>query len=215
MAVEGQPNRKPKRRVVKWAILLIIVLAAAYVLARLMSDARESARSMSCRNHLEEIGFAIHEYASDHDGNLPRGETAVEVFSELIEGGYLTGTYGGYPVYVCPSANDDVEAWERTRKLTEETCSYDWVVGLDPDSPSRFAVAFDKSREHHRPRLGGIPLAVRTGRNVLRVDVSVHWMFEREFQEYMGWQREMRRSMAEGGEYVDWYDWRERKKTTK
>jgi len=216
MAREGDGKRKSKRRVVKWAIFLVIALLIVVLLGRALRIAMESADRSSCRNNLKQIGLALHLYAADHDESFPTGETEVEVFGKLIEGGYLkeaTGsTYDRHPVYVCPSARADLKAWKRTRKLTDETCSYDFVAGLSAKSPFDFLVMFDRSAENHWVRAAGIPLlAGSKGRNVLYVDGHVSWSTEESFQERMEWQMEMLRRMEEGGDYVDWYDWRDEK----
>ncbi len=127
-----------------------------------------------CKNDLKQIGIALHVYAADHVGQFPREERPVEAFWELLPG-YLNTAR----VFVCPGAKADVEAWERTEELTEETCSYGWVAGLGTDSPGDFILAFDKSPDHH----GG-------GRNVLFVDGHVEFMKEDEFQKKMVQQRE-------------------------
>jgi len=215
MAREGDGKRKSKRRVVKWAIFLVIALLIVVLLGRALRIAMESADRSSCRNNLKQIGLALHLYATDHDESFPTGETAAEVFGKLIEGGYLkeaTGsTYDKYPVYVCPSARADLKAWKRTRKLTDETCSYDFVAGLSAKSPSDFLVMFDRSAEHHWPRVAGIPLlAGGKGRFVLFVDGHVSWSTEEGFQERMAWQREMGKTIEEGGEYLGFEEGRNR-----
>jgi hypothetical protein len=216
MAAEDQPKGKSKWRVVKWAILCFITLAIAAVFGRALSIAMESSGRATCKNHLKKIGLAMHIYASDHDDNFPQGETAVEVFSELIEGEYLAdervGGYDRYPVYVCPSARDDVKAWKRTRKLTEETCSYEFVGGVNADSSPEFIAGFDKSADYHWTRVLGITLSGAKGRNVLFTDTHVEWMREDRFQDEMSWQREMMKRLEEGEELIQFHEWREASK---
>ncbi len=215
MALESDGKRKSKRRVVKWAILGFFGLVVALFFARGLIVASDSSDRATCKNNLKQIVLALLMYVGDHEGEFPPGETAAQVFTELIEAGYLKdgpmGKYHRYPVYVCPGAKQEVKEWKRTGKLTEETCSYEWVGGLKPDSDLRFMVCFDKSPDNHWTRLLGITLSGGKGRNVLFVDGHVSWIGEESFQERMEWQMEMLRRMEEGGDYVDWYDWRDEK----
>jgi prepilin-type processing-associated H-X9-DG protein len=163
----------------------------------------ESAGRATCKKHLKETARALRAYASEHDGEFPQGGTAVEMFGELIEEGLLgekSWDPSEIPVYVCPSARGDVARWRRNRKLAAHMCSYEWVSGLSEESPPEFALVFDKAGNHDGE-----------GRNVLFVDGHVEWTGEEHFQGRMEWQGEMRRRMKEGGEYVDWHEWRDEK----
>jgi len=216
MAAENQPKSKSKWRVVKRGILAFIGLVVALFFARGMICARECSRRPTCKNHLKQFGLAMHQYASEHDDKFPQGETAVELFSELIEAGYLKdgpmGPYDTCPVYVCPGAKHEVKAWKRTRNLTEETCSYEFVGGLKADSNPDFMVAFDKSADYHWTRVLRITLSGEKGRNVLFVDGHATWMREEAFQRRMSWQREMTNRLEQGGELIPFKEWREASK---
>jgi prepilin-type processing-associated H-X9-DG protein len=197
-----------KEQKLKWLIVVICVLGFAAVVRwgwyPADARARRSSRRAECKNKLREIGLALDMYSAGHKGKFPDGETAADVFSQLVEGEYLSEEVGRYgtPVYVCPGAKEDIKAWKRSRQLTEETCSYEWVAGIDADSPPKFVLAFDKTADHHRP--GEM-------RMILFVDGHVELMLEENFQEYMSWQREMIRGMKEGGEYVNFYEWRDKR----
>jgi len=194
-------GERPKRTK-PWIWAVVVALVAAYFLIGAWNSTRECNRRPTCKNNLKQIGLALHMYATDHDESFPTGERAAEVLGELMEGGYLkdgpTSEYEAYPVYVCPSARDNVKAWRRSGKLTEETCSYEWVAGLRAASRPDFALAFDKAGNHHGE-----------GRNVLYVDGHVGWNTEEGFQERLAWQREMMERMVGGGEFVRFEDWKD------
>jgi prepilin-type processing-associated H-X9-DG protein len=90
-------------------------------------------------------------------------------------------------VFVCPSAERDQKAWERTKKISAATVSYRWVAGLKAVSRPDFIMMYDKSVEHHKD-----------GRNVLCVDGHVEWMKEEEFQKRLAEQRDKMREMRAG-----------------
>ncbi len=85
------------------------------------------------------------------------------------------------PIYTTPTSSSALprppisKHGKRTGKLTEETCSYEWVSGLNADSPPHFILAFDKTSDHHT--MGG------PGRNAVFVDAHVEWILESEFQQ--------------------------------
>jgi prepilin-type processing-associated H-X9-DG protein len=200
-------EEKPKRsRAWMWQLPIAILVLLGIVLALTPGHRRaaRSARRSTCKNNLSQIGLALHMYSTDHEGKFPDAYTAAEMFGDLVEEGYLDKTWGFWriPLHVCPGAKQDIKAWKRTRQLTEETSSYGWVAGLDADSPPKFVLAFDKTADHHRP--GEM-------RMILFVDGHVELMLEENFQEYMSWQREMIRGMKEGGEYVNFYEWRDKR----
>jgi len=209
MADEGDAGRKSRAWIWQLAIVALILLCVVIALIPPHRRAAESAERSTCKNNLMQIGLALHLYATDHDESFPPGETAVEVFSELIEEGLLDKTWGFWkiPVFVCPGAREDVEAWKRTRKLTEETCSYDYVSGLSAASPPEFALAFDRSVTNHAFTASPGQRVYR-GRLVLYVDAHVEWNTEEGFHQWMEWQREMMRRMEGGGGYVRFDKWR-------
>ncbi len=198
-------RRKSKRRVVIFCLLGLCAVGFVFIVGEGLGESIGGVRSARCRENLKRIGLVLREYAADHDERFPPGETAVEVFSELTDDGYLDA----YAVYVCPGARDDVKAWRKTRKLTEETCSYEWVAGLTADSPPDFVVVFDRSTDYHVFRFFGIPVPGKRARNVLLVAGLARWMSEDRFQERMKWQREMTKRMKEGAEYVPFEEWRD------
>jgi len=169
----------------------MMIVAAAVLPASVegMKLGRDRAMTASCNVNLKIIGLALHIYSTDHNEYFPKGKTAAAVMSELKDGGYLEdyGMDGEYPVFICPSAERDQKAWERTKKISMATVSYRWVPGLNVISPPDFIIMYDKSVEHHG-----------TGRNALFVDGHVEWMKEEEFQKRLAEQKEEMREMRVG-----------------
>jgi len=201
--------KKSKAWIWQLAVPALVMLAVASALMPGLERAGGSARRASCKNNLKQIGLALHIYASGHSGEFPQGTTAVEVFGKLIDEGLLDKTWGFWkiPVYVCPGAREDIEAWKSSRKLTDETCSYDYVPGLSTASPPEFALAFDRSVTNHAFTASPGEDVYR-GRLVLYVDGHVSWSTEEGFQEWLAWQTEMMRMMDGGGGYVRFDKWR-------
>jgi hypothetical protein len=169
------------------AVPMVIMAAVAVPMAtKGMSMGRKHAKAAACKNNLKMIGLALHIYATDHEESFPKGKTAAAVISELVEGDYLP-SYEGYGVFMCPAAEADQKAWERTKKISAATVSYRWVAGLKAVSRPDFIMMYDKSVEHHKD-----------GRNVLCVDGHVEWMKEEEFQKRLAEQRDKMREMRAG-----------------
>lgn len=222
MTAEDNAKTKSKWRVVKIVVVVLAGLALVYWFW-LPADirARESSRRATCQNQLRKIGLALHMYSTRHGGKFPQGESAADVFSQLIEGEYLREEVGWFatPVYVCPGATKDIRAWKRIRKPTEETCSYEFVPGIHSYSPPDFIVAFERSAEHHNYRIAPLwaPVILGSRGNVLFVDGHATWMREEGFQEHMSWQREMMKRLEESGQYIkrdQWWQGRHNERST-
>jgi prepilin-type processing-associated H-X9-DG protein len=162
-------------------IVLSCLLAYGLFGPRIWRDqTRPKAFHVPCKNNLKQIGLALQIYSTDYGAQFPAGDTAVEVFSTLIDANITRGPYLPDPqVFLCPAAKADLEAWDRLGKLTEETVSYKWVPGLSPGSNPDFILAYDKSPDHLDGR-----------RSVLFVDGHVGFMREEAFQARIARQRE-------------------------
>jgi prepilin-type N-terminal cleavage/methylation domain-containing protein/prepilin-type processing-associated H-X9-DG protein len=115
-------------------VIAIIGLLAALVLGG-VGRAREFARSTQCGGNLRQIGIAVTMYATDHDENVPPGETSTTCFgisSQPFGKGFgcLLGRYlpparsaSGPSVWRCPAQRDPV--------FLDETSLPGWTTSSD------------------------------------------------------------------------------------
>jgi len=197
-----------RRGTSRLVIGLLIVIGAGLMFAQHLVRTNEWNNRAMCSNNLWRIGIALLQEAEDSRGDFPRGQTFAEAVNKLYESGYLDAEKG--PIFICPSAKRDWEAWKRTGKISEETCSYELVPGLNVNSPGEFILACDKAGNHRQLKVLGVEL-YPSMRVVVQVDITAWFLTEKAFQERMGWQREMMTRMEEGGKVVEWDEWKEGK----
>ena len=68
------PSRKAGRQAFTLVELLVVIAVIGMLVSMLLPAvqmARESARSVDCRNRLKQIGIAVHHYANVHSGIMP------------------------------------------------------------------------------------------------------------------------------------------------
>jgi len=92
----------PKRRTAFTLIELLVVIAIVGILTSLLlpavQQARETARRMSCRNNLKQIGLAMHNYHDAHKA-FPPGYVACEPY---IDGATDTTPGWGWAAFITP-----------------------------------------------------------------------------------------------------------------
>jgi len=115
VATSGWLDAKPSRtaRTAFTLIELLVVIAIIAILAAMLlpalASAKERARRAGCLNNLRQFGLAVHIYATDNEGIVPksaRGATgALSEFTSQVGstlGGMLTNSYGA-KILDCPN----------------------------------------------------------------------------------------------------------------
>ena len=141
------PERRSRRpaRVPLW--VWIFVLLVAGILAGLLQPARckvrESSKRAACKNHLRQIGIALHLYADAHDHAFP--PSLAELYPAYADSA---------GIFSCPSAPSSWKDFEPGGRVTEKSTSYSYIPGLSSAMPGGFVVAHDKSFLNHKVNEG-------------------------------------------------------------
>jgi len=110
----GSPHPE-RHRLAKRGFTLIELLVVIAIIAILMSlllpsltRAKTAAQHVSCLSNLHQIGLAIHMYAEDFEGYIPRGNNVVWflVYMPYIPEGGTEGDFRQVRIYRCPSYPD-------------------------------------------------------------------------------------------------------------
>ncbi len=170
-------------------IELLVVIAIIGILAAILIPAAlkgvEMGRRSSCGNNLKGIGAAVLNYANDHRGSLPDGDSLTDVAKELHEGGYLTDL----AIWHCLSDKEDSGgAASPATKIddfdSDKNCSYLYIAGYSllatDEIPAQAPLAMDESNKgEKKDSASGLPKLEKDDkhgadvRNVLFLDGHV------------------------------------------
>ena len=99
------------------------------------------------------IGIAMTQYADDHDGKYPNGESSTEVFQKLLDGRYLTDSY-----YFWLPLQGKVRGI-RGQKLKPENVCFDVTCCVSRDDPENLPIVFTTGcKVNYAPGSAAIPL---------------------------------------------------------
>ena len=135
-------------------IELLVVIAIIGILAGILIPSAlkgvEMGRRSSCANNLKGIGAALLNYANDHRGNLPQGDSLTDIAKELHEGDYLTDLR----TWHCSSDKKDDGGTSSVAGTIDDfdssrNCSYLYVSGYNllatGEIPAQAPLAMDES----------------------------------------------------------------------
>lgn len=98
----------------KWTILDVVVAGAILVTASLLffpivMNSRYAAQLRGCQQNLQQIGMALHDYSSTHDGLFPQATGDAKL---SVAGGYAPVLYNNQFVkrprlFLCPTVGDE------------------------------------------------------------------------------------------------------------
>lgn len=143
-------NRKSAFTLIELLVVIAIIGILAGILIPAAMSGVEMGRRSSCSNNLKGIGAAVLNYANDHRGKLPEGDSLTDVAKELHEGDYLTDL----PLWHCPSDKKDgshaVSAATQIDDFdSDKNCSYLYIAGYSllatEEIPAQAPLAMDES----------------------------------------------------------------------
>lgn len=130
---------------------------------------------------LRQIGEAMSAYASDHNGAYPTGKSSVDVFNQLIAGGYLQdhrlarfdGINKGSLLGVVSETGVEVAADPEKTRLTAREVSWDAAANARVDDPAGtpllYSTGFDVA---YQPGAQPVPVAGNREREIFVLTVD-------------------------------------------
>ena len=148
-------NRKSAFTLIELLVVIAIIGILATILIPATMKGVEMGRRSSCANNLKGIGAAVLNYANDHRGKLPGGDSLTDVAKELHEGAYLTDL----ALWHCLSDKKDSDGTSSTvTKIddfdSDKNCSYLYIAGYNllatDEIPAQAPLAMDESNQNDK-----------------------------------------------------------------
>jgi len=133
-------------------LFLVIILGATHIF---LFDRGGMLMPMDTqgRQWAKVIGIAMTQYADDHGGKYPAGESSTEVFQKLLDGRYLTDSY-----YFWLPLQGKVRGI-RGQKLKPENVCFDVTCCVSRDDPENLPIVFTTGcKVTYTPGSAAIPL---------------------------------------------------------
>lgn len=150
-------NRKSAFTLIELLVVIAIIGILATILIPATMKGVEMGRRSSCANNLKGIGAAVLNYANDHRGKLPGGDSLTDVAKELHEGAYLTDL----ALWHCLSDKKDSDGTSSTvTKIddfdSDKNCSYLYIAGYNllatDEIPAQAPLAMDESNKNDKSK---------------------------------------------------------------
>jgi len=181
---------------VQVVVLLVLCGSAAWSgiagFQRVKAMIRSATDPTSCGGNIRHIGLMMHQYATEHDGKLPK------TFGLLVKEGYITTLR----VFVCPSSGHSIPAdFPDDDNLStldlsvldriDEWSDYVIVQGVTPDSPPDFILLHEKWGSHNGE-----------GSNIWFMDAHLKWHTREDLDRMLAEQYERMRKHANPDGYL-------------
>ena len=178
-------NRKSAFTLIELLVVIAIIAILAGILIPTALKGVEMGHRSSCSNNLKGIGAAVLNYANEHRGALPDGDSLTDIAKELHEGGYLTELR----LWHCLSDKKDAGGTAEVAGSiddfdSDKNCSYVYIagykLGVTDEIPAQAPLAMDESnKSDKKDSASGLPNLAKDDnhgkaiRNVLYLDGHV------------------------------------------
>jgi hypothetical protein len=140
MEITPEKSGSTRRGLPRWvyvlALLGLLVLFFGWIAFPLITNRMIKDTESGTMQASRTIALALFQYANDHDGRYPDGNSSTEVFQKLIDGNYITDP----GVFYVPLAGK-VKARAGDR-LKPENVSFDITGGADANAPDGLPLVF-------------------------------------------------------------------------